>query len=177
MRLFVGLGEASWSGRRNRIEMVGVAVLGLTPLLAGGCGSGTTPQTQATSFCGIMVPALRHNQRVVNQVVAYAQRTSTQPVSHDEMEGFFTTFVQAFTKAAALVPPQRRESFQTEANVFRQGQNLGNQKGVSDSQLLDRLTQLVEQNAATDNANTAYVFQRCGGRNAVLGSTASSSTG
>jgi len=124
-----------------------------------------------------MVPALRHDQQVVNQVVDYGQRRSAQPVSHDELDGFFTTLVQAFTNAAPLVPPQRRASFQTEANVFRQGQTLGNQKGVSDTELLDRLTQLVEQNAATDNANTAYVFQQCGGRNAVLGSTAPSSTG
>ncbi len=142
-------------------------MLGLIPLLVSGCGSGTT-QSQATSFCGTLVPALRADQQLENHLAAYAQGYTSSPVSRAEGIRTFSQLRQAFTKVVPIVPPDRRASFESEATAAdKLNRMLQTTRPASLS--LDELIQTIKPYAGDADANTAYILQRCGGRNAVYG--------
>lgn len=158
--------RSSAKARRLRSGATGT-VLGLLSLLMAGCGSGNRPE----SLCPTVVPALRHSNQVVDQIAAFAQHRSPNSVPNSQLEQTFAMLEQAFTKASSEVPPERRASFQGEAAVLRQIETLAHQSTGPDDQFLNQIGQVEQPHAAEVNANTAYIYQRCGGRSGVYGPT------
>jgi len=157
---------------RLRYGTVGAILALLGSLAMAGCGSGH----QAASLCQTVDPALRNYQQLENQIA----NNGANSVSDSRVEQAFTILSQALDKASPDVPPGRRASFQSVAGAFRQAKDLlrrAGASGASGDQLLSQAAPLLQEHASEAKANTAYILQRCGGRNAVFGATAPSSTG
>jgi len=150
-----------------RIGLLGTAAVA-TSLVLGGCGSGTVSSAQPVSFCGTLVPALRADARLVNQVEAHAQGYTANQPSRGQAEQVLGQLQQAFAKVTPLVPPARQSSFQSEQSFF--GKAHGVMATTPDSQILSRLTELEKPYATAASSNNAYILQRCGGEQAVFGS-------